>query len=106
MKYKVYLDELDEKSRELVSYSRNNIGVKIDELANVFKDTTWKGNASNKFITGYNQKINKLRRLNNNMEKLALFLRDSHNDYSDTNNSLNNTWNNILDEIRSANDEM
>ena len=81
MKYKVYLDELDEKSRELVSYSRNNIGVKIDELANVFKDTTWKGNASNKFITGYNQKINKLRRLNN-------------------------TWNNILDEIRSANDEM
>ena len=106
MRYRIYLDELDEKSTELVNYSKNNIASKINELAIVFNDINWHGKASNAFINGYNNKINNLKRLNNNIELLARFLRECHDNYSETNNTLGKSWDSFIDEVYGGHNEL
>ena len=106
MKYKVYLDELDDKCTELINYSKDNIGTKINELEIIFDDIKWYGKAHSTYISGYQEKITRLKRINNNLELLAKYLKECHDNYNDTNNSLGKSWNDFLDEMTGDNNGM
>ena len=103
VKYKVYLDELDEKCNELTNYIKNDINDKINELSHAFDDVNRFGNASTTYINGYNRKIEKLIKLEHNMELLANYLKEYHDNYSETNNSLGKSWTSFIDEMRGDN---
>ena len=104
MKYKIYLDELAEKSDELIKYSKTNIKEKIDELSIVFDDVNWYGKASSTYIKGYNEKIKRLRRINDNLELLANFLKNGYSNYNEVHSSLRKSWEEIVDEKRGDED--
>lgn len=106
MKYKVYLNELDDKSNELINYSKNNIASKIDELSMVITDIDWYGNAGNKYKLGYDKKIIKLKKYGENIEKLGKYLAESHNSYKESNDDLERSWNDFLDELKGDNNDV
>lgn len=106
MRYKVYLDELENKSNELVNYSKIDIANKINEIKNSFDGISWNGKAHSTYINGFNKKITKLERLNKNMELLARYLVECHNDYDSINHDLGKKWDDFIDELKGDFDEL
>ncbi len=106
MKYKIYLDELEEKSNKLINYSKHNIDNKVNELDSLFDDMKWSGRGYNTFISGYKSRINKLKKYSNNLTKLAIYLKDGFNNYNETNDKLVKSWDNFIDELKGDNDEL
>lgn len=100
MRYKVYLDNLEDKNNALISYSRNNISPKIEELGKVFNNVEWSGRAHSKYIAGYNARIEKLNKLNHNMELLGHFLERCHGNYNEANEKLIKSWDSFIEEIK------
>ena len=106
MKYKIYLNELEEQTNKLVTFSKNDINTKISELKTIFDDVNWQGKGHNTFINGYNNKINYLEKMGNNILLLTEYLTNCHNDYSETNDKLIKSWDKFMDEIKGGNDEL
>jgi transposase-like protein len=106
MKYKVYLDELDKKCDELLNCSKNNINEKINELSHAFDGVIWQGIYYDTYLNGYNKEINKLKKINRNFELFARFLKETHVNYSDTNEKLSKSWEEFLSELKGDNDEL
>ena len=104
VRYKVYLDELEEESNELVKYSNEKINPKINELKTLFDDVIWAGKGYNTFINGYNQKIKYLEKAGNNIELLAKYLTNAEKDYREVNGKIVNSWNDFVDEISGDSD--
>ena len=102
---KIYLNEIEEKSRELVSFSRNDINVRIEELKKLPSNLVWKGLAKEKYIVGYNNRINTLSELNNNVCKIAEFLLRVKEDYNGANQKIENAYEELLAEIKTRSDE-
>lgn len=96
---KIYLDELEDVSSELISYSENNIANKILELKQSPSNFIWQGPAYNSFIAGYNSKINELTKMNNSLTNLAKYLTNVKESYSDTNSKINNAYEELLSEF-------
>ena len=96
---KVYLDELEDVSNELVSYSQNNISREVEELKLATNNFIWQGPAYNSFIDGYNTRINELIKMNECLTKIANFLSVVKDNYSDTNVKINNAYEELLEEF-------
>ncbi len=92
MKHVVQLDELEDKSNELINYSKNDINNKIEELRKVVSEFTWKGPSHDAFINGYNERIKKITSINNKMQLFGEFLKFAQNDYKETNAKLMDSW--------------
>ena len=99
---KVYLDEVENKANELVNYSKNDISLKIEDMKNLTDKFIWKGQASESFISGYKNKINKLAELNNKMSKIAEFLFTVNSGYQETNERVNNMYEELVEEFKKA----
>lgn len=99
---KIYLNEIETKGEELVRYSKNDINTKIEELKVSPKKFVWQGPAYDTFIKGYNTKIKKITELNNNLAKIAEYLLRVKEDYSNTNERIENAYNELLDEFNSV----
>ena len=97
---KIYLDELEEKENEIVSYSQTNIKEKIDELNKLTNGFIWEGKAHDSYIMGYNKKINKLLELNEGLTKIGKFLLSVKDNYQDANNRVNNAYEELLAEFK------
>ena len=95
---KVYLDELEEEGTKLVNYSKNDINEKINELAKATSNFVWNGPGYQAYITEYNSKIKMIQKINNNLTKIASYLIDAKEEYSDTNNQINSKYEELLDE--------
>ena len=106
MKYKIYLDKLEESSNKLINLSKNDIGSNIKELDELFNNVKWQGKAFNTFISGYKNRINMLKKYNDNLTKLALYLKDGFNNYNDTNDKLVKSWDSFIDEVKGDNSEL
>jgi len=106
MRYKVYLNELEDESNKLINYSKNEIGNKINELEEVLKDIKWYGKACSTYLDGYNIRINKLKRMNNNFTALANYLKECYDNYNETNRSLGSSWDSLIDEKVGGNRSM
>ena len=106
MKYKIYLDKLEESSNKLINLSKNDIGSNIKELDELFNNVKWQGKAFNIFISGYKNRINMLKKYNDNLTKLALYLKDGFNNYNDTNDKLVKSWDSFIDEVKGDNSEL
>lgn len=96
---KIYLDELELREQELVSYSENNIKNKIEELKELTNGFVWEGKAHNSYVAGYNKRINKLLELNEGMTKIGKFLFSVKDSYQDANNKINNAYEELLAEF-------
>ena len=96
----IYIDEIEKKSNELANFSKNNIAIEIKQLKELPQKFVWKGLAKDTYINGYNKRINKLVELNNNICKIAEFLKNVASDYTDTNNKINNAYEELLSEIK------
>ena len=100
MKYKVYLDELNDASRKLVSYSKIDIKNKIDELKNIGESIKWYGPAHDSFINGFNKRIDNLNKLNSKISVFGEYLENSYTNYSETSNKVNNSWEEYITEMK------
>ena len=98
---KVYLNELEETGNELISYSQNNIANEIEKLKLASNNFVWQGPAYNSFIAGYNAKIENLIRMNNSLTILAKYMLIVKENYSDTNEKINNAYEELLSEFKS-----
>lgn len=97
---KVYLDELEEVSNELINYSENSINNKIEELKQATNNFVWQGLAYNSYISNFNTKINKLIRMNNSLTNLAKYLLMAKENYSDANSKISNAYAELLEEFQ------
>ena len=97
---KVYLDELDEVSSELISYSQNDIANKIEELRLSTNNFVWQGQAYNSYINGYNLKIDELVKMNHGLTSLAKFLALVKENYGNVNEKINNAYEELLEEFQ------
>lgn len=97
---KVYLDELEEVGNELISYSKNNIANKIEELKQVTNNFEWQSPAYNIYIREYNLKISNLERMNESLTILAEYLVRAKESYNDTNFKINNAYDELLEKIQ------
>lgn len=102
---KVYLDELEPKAQELINFSQKNIKEKIDELKLLTNDFVWQGKAHDSYIRGYNNRINKIEELNNNLTKIANFLLSVKDNYHNVNEKINTTYEELLSEFERAGSE-
>lgn len=102
---KIYLNELEEKSIELANYSKNDINLELEELKKIPNDFVWVGPSKDKFVTGYNKKVERLVLLNNNICKIAEFLLKVKEDYNSTNEKINNAYEELLNEIKLPKEE-
>ena len=100
MKYKIYLDELSDCSHNLISYSKNDINNKINEIKVLGESIKWKGLAHDNFINGFNKRIEKINKLNEKMALFGEYLEGAHINYSNTSSKLNNSWEEYYREIR------
>lgn len=106
MKYKIYLDKLEEESNKLINLSKNDIATNVKELDELFNGVKWTGKGYNTFINGYKARMNRLKKYNDNLTKIALYLKDGFNNYNETNDKLVKSWDNFIDEIKGDNDEL
>lgn len=97
---KIYLDELEDISSELISYSENNIANKIEELKQTPNSFIWQGPAYNSFITGYNTKINELIKMNNGLTSIAKYLINVKESYGNANSRIDNAYEELLSEFQ------
>lgn len=97
---KVYIDELEEVSNELIDYSENNINNKIEELKQSTNNFVWQGQAYSSYIRGFNTKINDLMRMNNSLTNLAKYLLTAKESYSDVNFKIGNAYEELLEEFQ------
>lgn len=102
---KIYIDEIEEKSHELISFSKNNVALEIEELQKLPNSFIWEGLAKDKYLTGYNNRINKLNELNNNICKIAEFLLRVNEDYTGANQRIDNAYEELLSEISVRGDD-
>ena len=98
--YKIYLDELSDASRRLINYSNNDINNKIMEIKSIGESIKWNGPAHDKFIDGFEKQIINLEKLNAKIRLFGEYLAHAEESYNDTNNDVNKTWNNYLDEMK------
>ena len=99
MRYLVKLDELEEKCNEIINYSKNDISQKIDSLDKLKNNFEWTGKTHNSFITGYNDEIEKMKEINQQMTLLGEFLLSFQTDYDNTQKKLDAMMQNYLDEL-------
>ena len=97
---KVYLDELENSSNELINYSQNNIGKTIEELKKSPNNMIWQGTVHNSYIAGYNKKIEELVKMNNGLTNLAKYLLSAKESYSNANARINNAYEELLSEMK------
>lgn len=102
---KVYLDEIEEESKELIDYSKVNIANKIEDLRKLPSNFVWEGLAREKYVTGYNNRVNKLSELNDNVCKIAQFLLRVKEDYNGANQRIENAYEELLTEIKARGDD-
>ena len=98
--YKIYLDELSDASNKLVNYSNTDINNKIGELKNLAESIKWTGSAHDSFINGFNKQIYEVTKLNDKIRLFGEYLGFAHESYDNTNNDVNKSWNNFLDELK------
>lgn len=99
---KVYLDELKEQANEIINYSKSNITETINKLREDPKQMLWEGKAYGSFVNGYNTRIDKIAKMNENMCKLAEFLLKVSEDYEGTNQKIDNAYEELIEEIKKA----
>ena len=97
---KIYLDELESISNELINYSQKNIADGIEELKLSTNNFIWQGPAYNSFINGYNLKIYELEKMNEELTKISKFLLSVTDSYSNTNLKISNAYEELLNEIK------
>lgn len=100
MKYKVYLDELEEESNKLINYSKNDINNKIEELRKIIYEINWQGNARDSYINEYNNKIEKINNMNSKIRMLGEYLKFSKEHYGETQEKLKKNWEEYLNELK------
>ena len=100
MRKKIYLNEIEEKSSELASFSRNNIHNELEELKNAPNKLVWEGLAKERYLNLYRKKLNHLYELNNNVCKIAEFLQRVKDDYDGANDRINNAYEELISELR------
>lgn len=105
-KIKVYLDELETSGNELVSYSKNDIANKISELKSATSNLVWEGNGADNYIENYNSKINKLEEYNNSLTTIANYLLTAKDSYTETNEKINNSYEELLAEYNIVEDDL
>lgn len=98
--YKIYLDELSDESRKIVNYSKIDINNKIEEIKRLGESIKWSGPAHDSFIKGFNKQIINLEKLNDRIRLFGEYLDYAHEDYNNTNNDVNKSWNNFLDGMK------
>ena len=104
MKYKVYLDELEEESLKIINYSDKEIHDKIEELKVLGDEINWHGGAHDKFIIEYNEGIKKLNKLNRKIRLFGEYLKFCKDHYGETQEKLRKDWEEYLDEVKKKGD--
>ena len=97
---RVYLNELEEVSGELISCSQNDITNKIEELKQATNNFVWQGMAYDSYMRGFNIKINDLSRMNEGLTKIAKFLLQVGENYNNTNEKINNAYEELIEEFK------
>lgn len=97
---KIYLDELEDVSSELINYSQNNITKIINDLKQTPNNFIWQGPAYNSFIKGYQNKIDELMKMNGGLNNLGKFLVTVKDKYNDANSRINNAYEELLNEFQ------
>ncbi len=100
MKVFVELTTLEEKSKELISYSKNNINDQILNLQKAVNDIDWSGPAKEAFDIRYNKLINDLNKFNSNIELFGEYLLFFKNNYGEANDKLMKSWQEYIDTIK------
>ncbi len=99
MHYQVYLDELEEKSDELIRFSRNDMKNKVQEIKKDFNDLNWHGEAHDSYAKGYDARIEKINTMMDRLSLLGEYLKMCKDSYWETNEKLENSWNEFMDEL-------
>jgi len=100
MRKKIYLDEIEAKSIELANFSKNDIANELEELRKAPTKLVWEGLAKEKYLVGYNKKVDHLIELNNNICKIAEFLQRVKDDYNGANEKINNAYEELIGELK------
>ncbi len=103
MKYKIYLDELEEETNKIINYSKRDINDKINEIREIGNDIKWSGPAHDSYMEVFNNQIYELQMMNGKVELLGHYLGLCTNQYSDTNNKVKNNWKKYIEEEKMKN---
>ena len=106
MKNIVYLEELEEKSLEIIGFSRLNIEDKINELEAIVKDFKWTGKGHDIYVDNYLKKIIEFRKMNKKMALFGEYLQFCSEHYGETHEKLNKSWKEFLDKKKVIDDEL
>lgn len=93
---RIYIDEIEDKCNELMTYSKKDIASEIEVLKNLPNQFVWQGLSNEKYVNLYNKKVQKLMILNSNMCKIAEFLSRVSEDYNNANDKVNNAYEELL----------
>ena len=97
---KIYLDELEDVTNELINCSKNDIAKEIEELKLAPNNFNWNGLAYDTFMDGYNNHINKLIKMNNNLNDLGEYLKIVNEKYRDANYKIDRAYEELLNEFK------
>lgn len=97
---RVYIKQIEERSNEIVNYSKTVVASKIENLKTLPKGFEWHGRAKDSYIKGYDAKIEKLIKHNENIAKLAETLLVVADSYGDANIKIENATEEILMELK------
>ena len=99
---KVYLDELSDKGDELINFSKNTIAQKIIELSEAPNNFVWQGPSSVSYINKYNLLIEKIKKYNDGLTKIANFLVTAKDSYSEANRKIDSAYDELLADFGSG----
>lgn len=96
---RVYIKQIEERSNEIVNYSKTVVASKIENLKTLPKGFEWHGRAKDSYIKGYDAKIEKLIKYNENIAKLAEIMLIAADSYGNANIKIRNAAEEILMEL-------
>jgi len=106
MKNVVFIEELEMKSIDLISFSEIDINTKIDELEAIVKQIKWEGKVHDVYLENYQKKINRLRKVNERMKLFGEYLKFCSKHYGETQEKLNKMWEEYLNKKMVIHDGM
>jgi hypothetical protein len=100
---KIYLGEIEQAGNDLINFSKNDINNKIEELKELPRKFVWETPTSNSYIEMYENMINKISNINNDLIKLAEFLLMADSDYSESNNKITKAYDDFIENFEEEN---
>ena len=101
MAYIIDNDTLDDRGKEFREYVDSEMKSRVNELANLFRDTKWTGPAKDAYLGLYQEKLKPLFEVTDKLEKFGYYMQFVAEKFNEVNTESQSEFKKFVDELES-----